>query len=93
MSNRVATKAQLLQNARITLKLFYFLHDKVTLPTSLVVTDPFLRTLVLENTDFLIAGSLLLDLRISCNDLREPVASKYGSAELEWGSGRDNKPK
>ena len=67
------------QNARITLKLSCLLHDHVTLPTSLVVKNPFLRTLIIENTDFLRSGSLLLDIRETSGSLRNHIVAKYGS--------------
>lgn len=73
------TSKSAFQNARITLKLSCLLHDRVTLPTSLVVKNPFLRTLIIENTDFLRSGSLLLDMRETSGSLRNHIVSKYGS--------------
>lgn len=73
------TSKSAFQNARISLKLSCLLHDRVTLPTSLVVKNPFLRTLIVENTDFLRSGSLLLDMRATSGSLRNHIVSKYGS--------------
>lgn len=63
--------------ARTKLKLSCLLHDRLTIPGSLALQDPFVRGLSMELLPFIKSGQLCLDLRSSCHSFNDLAVQKH----------------